>query len=50
MFHDEKSIKLEGAQRVHISGKWIFLQLLYMVGEGDGAPLKLSLYLEPFSK
>jgi len=27
-----------------------FLQLLYRVGEGDGAPLKLSLYLELFSK
>ena len=27
-----------------------FLQLLYRVGEGDGAPLKPSLYLEPFSK
>jgi len=24
--------KLEGAQRVHISAKWIFLQLLYTVG------------------
>jgi len=27
-----------------------FLQLLCMVGEGDGAPLKLNLYLKPFSK
>ena len=35
--------ELEGAQRVHISAKWIFLQLLYKVGEGDGAPLKPSL-------
>jgi len=24
--------------------------LLYRVGEGDGAPFKPSLYLEPFSK
>jgi len=42
--------KLEGAQRVHISTKWIFLQLLCRVGEGDGAPLKLNLYLKPFLK
>jgi len=27
-----------------------FLQLLYRVGEGDGAQLKPSLYLKPFSK
>ena len=27
-----------------------FLQLLRRVGEGDGAPLKLNLYLKPFSK
>jgi len=27
-----------------------FLQLLCRVGEGDGALLKPSLYLEPFSK
>jgi len=26
------------------------LQLLSRVGEGDGAPLKLNLYLKPFSK
>jgi len=26
------------------------LQLLHKVGEEDGAPLKPSLYLEPFSK
>jgi len=27
-----------------------FLQLLCRVGEGDSAPLKLNLYLKPFSK
>jgi len=27
-----------------------FVQLLCRVGEGDGAPLKLNLYLKPFSK
>jgi len=39
-------MKLEGTQKVHISPS-DFLQLF---GEGDGTPLKPSLYLEPFLK
>jgi len=40
--------KLEGAQRVHISTKWICLQLIRWGGRW--CPIKPSLYLEPFSK
>jgi len=32
-------VQLEGAQRVHMSAKWIFLQLLYRVG-GRRCPVK----------
>jgi len=32
IFLAQQIYELEGAQRVHISAKWIFLQLLYRVG------------------
>jgi len=54
MVHGHGCKKIAGGTRRCSESAYIcqvnFLLLLYRVGEGDGAPLKPSVYLELFSK